>query len=110
MLVDNGSAVNILYWNAYQKIGLKQAYLCPTTSPLYGFTGESVILEGTIKLVVTLREAPQMVLIVIDFLVVNCPSAYNGVLGRPLLRALKAVTSIHYLTMKFPNTVGTGQV
>ena len=51
-----------------------------------------------------------MVTTVIDFLVVNCPSAYNGVLGRQLLRALKAVTSIYCLTIKFPTIVGMSQV
>ena len=45
-----------------------------------------------------------------DFLLVNCPLAYNGVLDRPLLRALKAVTSIHCLTMKFPTVAGTSRV
>ena len=43
VLINNGSAVNILYWNAYQKIRLKRVDLCLTTSPIYGFTGESVI-------------------------------------------------------------------
>ena len=95
MLLDSGSAVNILYWNAYQKIGLKWADLHPMTAPLYGFTGDSVIPEGTIKLAITLGETPQSVTIVIDFLVINCTSAFNGVLGRPLLRTLKAVTSTH---------------
>ena len=47
---------------------------------------------------------------VINFLTVNCLSTFNRVLGRPLLRALKAVTSIHYLTMKFPTAAGTSQV
>ena len=47
-----------------------------------------------------------MVTTVIDFLVVNHPSTFNRVLGRPLLRGLKAVTSIHCLTMKFLTTVG----
>ena len=45
----------------------------------------------------------------IDFLVVKCPSAFNGVLGRPLLKSLKAMTSIHCLTMKFPTAAGIGQ-
>ena len=48
--------------------------------------------------------------VVIDFLVVNCLSAYNRVLGRPLLRPLKVVTSIHYLTIKFATIAGTSQV
>ena len=58
VLVDSGSIVNILYWNAYQKIRLKRANLHLTTLPLYEFTGESVIPEGTIKLAITLGEAP----------------------------------------------------
>ena len=110
VLIDSGRVVIILYWNAYQKMWLKQANLCSTTSPLYWFTGESVIPKRTIKLATTLREAPQMMTIVIDFLVVNYPSAYNGVLGRPLLRTLKAITSVQGLTMKFLTMAGIGQV
>ena len=51
-----------------------------------------------------------MVTMVIDFLVVKCPSTFNGVLGRLSLKALKAVTSIHYLTMKFLIAVRISQV
>ena len=110
VLIDSGSTINILYWNTYQKIRLKRADLCSTTSPLYGFNRESVIPEGIIKVAITLGETSRTVKTMIDFLVVNCPSAYNGVLGKPLLRALKAVTSIHFLKMKSQTTVGTGQV
>ena len=84
--------------------------MTPTTSPLYGFTGDSVIPERTIKLAITLREPPRTMTVMIDFLMVKCPSAFNGVLGRPLLNALKVVTSIHCLTMKFPTAAGIGQV
>ena len=44
-LVDSGSVVNILYWDAYQKTGLRRVNLTSTTSPLYGFIGDSVIPE-----------------------------------------------------------------
>ena len=84
--------------------------MTPTTSPIYGFTRDSVIPEGTIKLAVTLREPPQTATVMIDFLTVKCPSTFNGVPGKPLLKALKATTSIHCLTMKFPTVVGIGQV
>ena len=80
------------------------------TSHLYRFTRESVISKGIIKLAITLGEAPRTTTIVIDFFVVNCLSTYNGVLGRPLLRALKAAMSIHCLTMKFLTTTGICQV
>ncbi|KAL2498169.1 Uncharacterized protein Adt_23719 [Abeliophyllum distichum] len=37
-----------------------------------------------------------------EFLVVDTHSTYHGVLGRPALKDLQAVTSIHHLVMKFP--------
>ena len=36
-----------------------------------------------------------------DFLVIDQPSAFNAVLGRPSLKELRAITSIHHLLMKF---------
>ena len=84
-----------------KKIRLKWADLRPTTSPLYGFTEESVIPKGAIKLAIILGEAPRTVTTVIDFFVVNYLSAFNRMLGKPLLRTLKAVTNIHCLMIKF---------
>ena len=43
-----------------------------------------------------------------EFLVVDCSSAYNVVIGRPLLMALQAAVSIWHLTMKFPTNGGVG--
>ena len=46
----------------------------------------------------------------VDFLVIDQPSAFNAVLGRPSLRALKAITSIYHMLMKFPTSNGVGRV
>ena len=81
-----------------------------TTSHLYRFIRDSVIPKGTIKLVVTLGESPRTITMTVDFLTVKFPLAFNGVLARPLLKALKAVTSIQCLIMKFPIATGIGQV
>ena len=97
-------------FDSYQKTRLTRADLSPMTSPLYKFTEDHVVPEGTIKLAVTLGEYTQVATIVTKFFAVNCPSAFNGVLGRPLLHATKSVTLIHYLTMKFPTGAGTCQV
>ena len=87
-----------------------QADLTPTTCPLYKFTGDCVIPAGTMKLAITLGEPTRTATMMIDFLAVKCPSAFNGVLSKPLLKALKEVTSIHCLTIKSPIAVGIGQV
>ena len=42
ILVDNGSSVDILYYQAFQKMGLKNSDLRPSPNPIYGFTGDSV--------------------------------------------------------------------
>ena len=110
LLVDSGTAINILCWGAYQKTGLRLADLTLMTFPLYGFTGDILILEGTIKLAVTLGEPPRMTTVMIDFLTVKCLSAFNRVLGRLLLKALKVVTLNHCLTMKCLTTKGIGHV
>ena len=45
-----------------------------------------------------------------DFLVIDQPSAFKAVLGRPSLRELRVITSIHHLLMKFPTPQGVSEV
>ena len=91
-------------------MGLDENALSLATSPLYGFTRDHVIPKGTAKLPVIVGEHPRTSTVIIDFLVVDCPSAINEINGRLLLKALKVITSIYHLTMKFPTTEGTGEV
>ena len=46
----------------------------------------------------------------LDFLVVNCPSSYNVIIGRPTLNKWKAATSTYCLKVKFPTDNGVGKV
>ena len=39
---------------------------------------------------------------VVYFLIVDCPSSYNVILGRPTLNCVKAATSTYCLKVKFP--------
>ena len=110
LMVDDVNAVDILYLDTYKRMRLAENALSPATSPLYRFTGDHVILKGTIKLAVTVGEHPQTSTVIADFLVVDCPSTINGIIGRLLLKALKAITSIYHLTMKFPTIEGIAKV
>ena len=47
ILVVNGSSVDILYYQEFQKIGLKVSDLKPSPNPEYGFTGDSVTPYGS---------------------------------------------------------------
>ena len=44
------------------------------------------------------------------FLIVDAPSAYNMLLGRPSLNAIKAIPSAYHMMIKFPTTGGVGMV
>ena len=46
----------------------------------------------------------------IDFPIVDCPSTYNIILGRPALNKLKAVTSTYHLKVKFPIAHGVREI
>ena len=45
-----------------------------------------------------------------NFLVVDCSSSYNAIIGRPTLNSWKAVTSTYHLSVKFPTEHGVGEV
>ena len=58
----------------------------------------------------TVGDYPRQSCVMSDFLVINQPSAFNVVLDRPSLRALKAITNIYHLLIKFSTPNGVGQV
>ncbi|XP_024022447.1 uncharacterized protein LOC112091932 [Morus notabilis] len=58
ILVDNGSSVDLLYSDYLEKKGIQKEQLEKTSRPLYGFTGDSVIPQGTIRLPIIAGEKP----------------------------------------------------
>ena len=81
VLVDNGSSADILYYPAFQQMGIDKARLIPTNAPLIGFEGTRVFPLGAITLSVTVGDYPQQITRDVTFLVVDYSSAYNGILG-----------------------------
>jgi hypothetical protein len=110
VMMDNGSSADILYLPAYQQMRLDKDKLRPMDAPLVGFTGDKVCPVGIVTLPITVGTHPKTVSKTVDFLVVNCPSAYNAIIGRPTLNRLRAVTSTYHLLLKFPTEHGIGEV
>ena len=65
---------------------------------------------GTITLPVVVGAYPRQLSTNVNFLVVDCSSSYNAIIGRPTLNSWKAVTSTYHLSVKFPTEHGIGQV
>ena len=110
VLVDNGSSADILYFPAFQQMRLGQDRLRPVSSPLVGFGGMKVQSVGIITLPVVVGAYLQQITKNMNFLVVDCSSSYNAIIGRPTLNSWKAVTSTYHLSVKFPTDYGIGQV
>ena len=110
VLVDNGSSTDIIFTSAFDKIGIGREKLKPVNTHLRGFSGEKVLPLGSIQLVLTLGELPCQATTTARFLVVDAPSAYNMLLGRPSLNAIKAIPSAYRMMIKFPTIHGVGMV
>ena len=110
MLVDNGSSADILYYPTFQQMEIDKARLIPKNAPLVGFGGTRVLPLGAITLSVTVGDYPQQITKDVTFLVVDCSSAYNGILGQPTLNSWKAATSTYHLMIKFPTEYGIGEL
>ena len=64
---------------------------------------------GIVTLPIVVGSYPQQITKSANFLVVDCSSLYNAIIGRPTLNSWKAVTSIYHLSVKFPTEYGIGQ-
>ena len=61
---------------------------------------------GSIQLVLSLGDPPCHATTAVRFLIVDAPSTYNILLGRPSLNAVRAIPSAHHMVIKFPTTNG----
>ena len=106
VLVDNESSADILYYPVFQQIRVDKECLLPSNTLLVGFGGTKVFPVRTITLPVTIGTYPQQLTKEVNFLVIDCSSAYNAIIGRPTLNTWRAVTSTYHILVKFPTKYG----
>ena len=110
VLINNGSSADIIFTSDFDKMGIGREKLEPVRTHLQGFFGEKVLPLGSIQLVLTLGDPPCQATTTVRFLIVDAPSAYNVLLGRPSLKAIKAIPSAYHMIIKFPTTNGVEMV
>ncbi|GAV85508.1 LOW QUALITY PROTEIN: hypothetical protein CFOL_v3_28944, partial [Cephalotus follicularis] len=90
ILIDSGSSADILYKHAFDQLRIPADLLKPVKTPLVGFAGETIHPLGSINLSVVVGTAPRQTQVEMTFLVVDTPSPYNAIVGRPGLNLLEA--------------------
>ncbi|GAV76975.1 hypothetical protein CFOL_v3_20448 [Cephalotus follicularis] len=110
ILIDSGSSADILYKHAFDQLRIPVDQLKPVKTPLVGFAGETIHPLGSINLSVVTGTTLQQTQIEMTFLVVDTPSSYNTIVGRPGLNLMEAIVSTRHLLMKFPTSFSVGEV
>ena len=89
VLVNQGSAVEIIYPELYKGLNLKPEDLMAYNPPLVSFEGKTITPKGLIRLPIQIGSN----VVDVDFIVVDAYSPYTTIMARPWLHALGAVSS-----------------
>ena len=108
VLVNGGSALNLLFAGALKELGLGLADLTPSDSSFWGVVpSRASKLLGEITLPVQFDTASNYRVEHINFYVADFDIAYHAILGRPALAKFMAVSHYVYLVLKMPSPVGS---
>ena len=110
VLIDNGSLADIIFASTFEKISIGREELETVNTHLLRFFGEKMLPLGSVQLVLTLGDPPCQATMMIKFLILDAPSAYNMLSGRPSLNAMRAIPSAYHMVVKFPTENGVGMV
>ena len=110
VMIDNGSSTDIIFASTFDKMGIGREKMEPVNAHLLGFSEEKVLPLGSVQLVLTLGDPPCQATTTIKFLIMDAPSAYNMLLGRPSLNAIRVIPSVYHMVIKFPTENGVGMV
>ena len=99
VMVDQGSAAEIMYPDLYKGLGLKPEDLTTYSSPLVSFEGKMVVPKGQIRLPVQAGTD----VVEVDFIVVDTFSPYTVIMDRPWLHSLGVISSTLYQKVEYPS-------
>ncbi|XP_074305290.1 uncharacterized protein LOC141640384 [Silene latifolia] len=102
VLVDTGSSVNLIMLKTIENMEFSEKVLQKKTILLVGFSGETNNSLGEIVIPTYVGGVNKQV----RYLVIDGPSTYNVILGRPWLHLMKAVPSTDHQCIKFPTPWG----
>ena len=107
VLIDGGSALNLLFAGALKELGLGIIDLTPSDSSFWGVVpGRASKPLGEITLSVQFDMASNYRVEHINFYIADFDTAYHAILGRPALAKFMVVPHYAYLVLKMPSPIG----
>ncbi|XP_074296949.1 uncharacterized protein LOC141627614 [Silene latifolia] len=106
ILVDTGSSVNLIMMETLKGMGFTEKDLAKKAIPLVGFSGETKHSLGEIIIPTYAGGVNRQV----RYLVIDGPSTYNVILGRPWIHEMKAIPSTYHQCRKFSTPWGVQEI
>ncbi|KAJ9535060.1 hypothetical protein OSB04_un001867 [Centaurea solstitialis] len=97
------SSANVIFADTLKIMGIDRSNIVRRTTTLIGFNGDTTSTLGEIVVPVFAKGINKQT----KFNVIDCPSAYNAILGRPWIHDMKAVPSTYHQKIKFPSSWGS---
>ncbi|XP_056844008.1 uncharacterized protein LOC130496178 [Raphanus sativus] len=106
LMIDTGSSVDLIFYNTLKGMEIDDYEIIGQKANLVGFSGETATSLGTIKLPVIAGGIMKMT----NLVVIDRPSPFHAILGRPWIHKMKAVASTYHQCVKFPTPEGIATV
>jgi hypothetical protein len=105
--MDAGSGINLIYAKTLRAMHISLEFLKPTDCSFHGIVpGSANYPLGRIALNVCFRNQQNYRREKLDFEVMDWPSQYHAILGRPTFSRFMAVSHYTYLVLKMPGPNG----
>ena len=99
ILIDTNSSVDIITWDCLKKLTRPGRNIVLLVHPILGFDGKKVNPTRVICLPVCFSGKLKSTNLEVDFLVVDVPTAYTVIPGRPTLHKVKSVIAPYLLQL-----------
>ena len=95
-MIDEGNSAEVLFWDAFHKMGLDEEMLVPVESPLVAFDRTRVFPKGIVHLMVHAAERT----LPVNFLIIANRSVFNVIMGQGWIHAMHGVVLTLHQVMR----------